>query len=135
MFFSKTTVNPFTVYSFVGHAFFRALRNPVACPNNAICVFSVRFFFSKDLLSFFHRKKLFLFCFNYVFFLKEFTLFFPHKKSFFVFFLITFFFFPQRIYIFFHTKKVFSFSPLKPYGCHFILSTFGTISVFWHSKK
>ena len=44
-------------------AFSRALRNPGACPNNAICVFPVR-----------------------VFFLKEFTVAFLQKKSFFVFF-------------------------------------------------
>ena len=43
-----------------------------ACPNNAICVFSVPFsFFSKDLLLFFHRRKAFSFFFNYVFFFSK----------------------------------------------------------------
>ena len=71
----------------IGHALFRALQNPGACPKNAICVFPVWFLFSKDLLLFFHRKKVFLFFFFSTFFLPQrIYVFFPQKKSFFVFF-------------------------------------------------
>ena len=41
----------------IGHAFFRALRNPGTCPNNAIFIFSGTGFFLKGFTVAFPQKK------------------------------------------------------------------------------